>query len=132
MTPPPVPLGLALCNLVIIDQHSRMPSLIGMFTGLEVDRFPSDPQRFSVFAALTDGLGNGRIEWVALRLETGEQVYAQNGTIDSPDRLKVVNVNFRVRGIIFPAPGSYEFAVLVDGDVIARRRVRIYEPRKLP
>ena len=121
-------LGLSLCNLVIVDQDTRMPSLVGLFTGLEVDRFPSDPQRFSVFAALSSGRGNGKIELVSTWLNTDEPIYSKTGVVSFPDPLTVVNAIFRVRTIVFPEPGNYEFALFVDGDMIARCRLRVYKP----
>lgn len=128
MTPPPIALGLSLCNLVIIDQDTRNPSLVGLFTGLEVERFPSDPQRFSVFAALSNGRGKGKIELVSTRLDTDEAIYSKTGEVSFPDPLKVVNVRFRIRNIVFPDRGNYEFVLLVDGDMIARCRLRVYKP----
>lgn len=127
MTPPPVALGLFLCNLVIIDQESQMPSLVGIFTGLRVDRFPSESQRFSAFAALTNGRGTARMELNAVRLATGEEIFSQTVDITFPDPLRVVNVHVRVSRVVFPAPGVYEFTLLVEDEVVARRRLRVYQ-----
>lgn len=120
-------LGLMLCDQVIVDQRSRSPSPINIFTGLAVDQFPSEPQRFSVFVALTEGAGAVEVELVALRLDTLDQVYAQKFTVNFPGPLAVINVNFRVRHIRFPVPGVYEFVLLTGEGVIAQRRVRIYQ-----
>src|SRR5436190_23087523 len=102
MVPDPTALALLLCEQVIVDQYSRNPSPINIFTGLSVERFPSDPQRFSVFAALTDSQGEGRLELRAIRLDTGEQFYSQQYPVDFPERATVVNVNIRLRKIRFP------------------------------
>ncbi len=53
MIPRPTAIGMALCDQVIIDDRTKKPSLIGIFTGIAVDDFPSDPQRFSAWAWLT-------------------------------------------------------------------------------
>jgi len=126
MVPDPTPLALMLCEQVIVDQQSRNPSPINIFTGLAVDQFPSDPQRFSVFAALTDSQGEGRLELRAIRLDTGDQFYTQQYPIHFPDRPTVDNVNIRIRTLRFPVPGVYEFLLLVDGNLIAYRRLRVY------
>jgi len=86
MVPDPTALALLLCEQVIVDQYSRNPSPISIFTGLAVGQFPSDPQRFSVFAALTDTQGDGRLELRASRLDTGEEFYAQRfpGSLSGP------------------------------------------------
>jgi hypothetical protein len=126
MVPDPTALALLLCEQVIVDQHSRNPSPINIFTGLAVDRFPSDSQRFSVFAALTDSEGDGRLELRAIRLDTGDQFYAQRYPVHFPNRATVVNINVRVRGLRFPVPGVYEFLLLVEGSLVAQRKLRVY------
>jgi uncharacterized protein DUF6941 len=126
MTPDPTALALIICEQVIVDYNSRNPSPISIFSGLAVERFPSDPQRFSVFAALTDADRTGRLELRCIRLDTGDQIYAQQYPIDFPDRATVVNVNIRVRNIRFPIAGTFDFLLLVDQHLIAQRRLRVY------
>jgi hypothetical protein len=126
MTPDPTALALILCEQVIVDQQSQNPSPINIFTGMAVQVFPSPPQRISVFAALTDTQGAGRVELRCLRLDTGDQFYAQEYPIEFPDRATVVNVHIRLRSIRFPVPGLYEFLLLVDDHLIAQRRLRVY------
>jgi hypothetical protein len=91
-----------------------------------VDGFPSEPQRLSVFAALTDADRDGVLELQVVRLDTEEQIYAQRFPISFPDRSRVVNLHVRARRIRFPAAGDYEFAIFVDGEFVAHRRLRVY------
>src|SRR4051812_7915096 len=126
MTPPPVALSLILCGQVIVDHQTRNASPISIFTGLAVDGFPSGPERFSVFASLTNGHADGTVKLTASRLDTGEPVYEQQYPIRFPDPLLVVNVNIRVRAIRFPVPGRYEFVLFVDSAPIAQRSLRVY------
>lgn len=126
MNPSPTAVGLFLCEQVIVDQHSRNPSPINIFTGMAVEAFPSARQRFSAFATLTEGNGNATMKLVANRLDTGDEVYSRSYPIGFPDRVAVVNIMIRLNDISFPAAGVYEFVLLVDGDSIARRRLRVY------
>src|SRR3954452_13477017 len=71
MTPKPIAIGLLLCDRVIVDKDTNSPSAIGIFTGLAVERFPSDPQRFSVLAMLTDAQGDGHGKLAAYALDVG-------------------------------------------------------------
>jgi len=48
-------------------------------------------------------------------------------TVSFPDPLRVVNLRFRVRQLIFDAPGAYLFALTADDHELAARRVRVYE-----
>jgi hypothetical protein len=131
MTPKPVAIGLLLCDRVIVDKDTNSPSAIGIFTGLAVERFPSEPQRFSVLAVLTDAQGDGRGRLAVYRLDQHwlrqEEIYVTEHAIRFPDRFAVVNFNLRVRTIRFPASGSYELVLFVDADEVAHRRVRIYQ-----
>lgn len=127
MNPTPVALGLFLCDRVIFDRETHCPTPVNIFTGLAVDQFPSDPQRFSVFAALSGAHGRGTMELRVVHLETDDEVFAQRYPIEFPDRLGVVNVSIRIRRLGFPAAGVYEFVIWIDGEPITRRKLRIYQ-----
>ncbi len=131
MTPTPIAIGLILCDRVIVDKDTYCPSAIGIFTGLAVEHFPSDPQRFSVFAVLTDAKGEGRGRLVVYRLDDHwqrqEEIYSTENTIRFPDRFTVVNFNQRVRSIRFAIAGYYEAVLFIDGDEVAHRRIKVYQ-----
>jgi Family of unknown function (DUF6941) len=120
-------LGLFLCEQVIVDRHSQNPSLINSFTGRGVDQFPSSPQRFSAFAALTEGSGSVTIELAAVRLDTLERVYTQRLDVLFPNPLTVVHLSIRIRQLRFPVAGHYDFMLLEGGEIIAQRRIRVYQ-----
>jgi hypothetical protein len=114
-----------LCDQVIVDKDTSKPSPLGIFTGLAVDGF-DEPQRFSAFAALTNGRDEGILELVVFRLDNGDQIYRQSYSISFPDPLAVVNVNIRIRRIRFPASGWYDFVLRVNGEHVSQRRIRVY------
>jgi hypothetical protein len=116
-----------LCDQVIFEINTQKPYLLGVFTGVSVDAVPSSPQRFDIFAALTDGLGEVTMVLSVVRLETNQEIYAQTLKVKFPDPLKVVNLRFRVRHLIYDAPGTYLFAISADEQELAARRVRVYK-----
>ena len=128
MEPHPVTVGLMLANQVIVDRTTLNPSMVGTFTGLGVEEFPSTPQRFSVWSALTRGTGSGTIELRVFSVRTGQQIYAHRAIIYFPDLTDVVYASFRVRTIRFPQPGYYLFRLFVDDVPIpqAMCRLRVY------
>ena len=130
LTPAPIALGLFLCDRVIFDQETRCPTPVNIFTGLAVDQFPSDPQRFSVFAALSDGHGQGTMELRVAHRGTSGEIFAQRYPIQFPDRLDVVNVNIRLRRLRFPVAGVYEFVLWIDGNFITQRNLRVYQTQE--
>ncbi len=127
MTPPPVAVGLILCDQVIFDLQTRNPSPINIFSGLTVDEFPSEDKKCSVFAALTNGRGNGTIRLVVTSLDSGDVIYEQEDLIRFSHPLVVMNVHVRIRGIRFPVEGRYEFVLYVDSDPVAQRTLRVWQ-----
>jgi hypothetical protein len=121
-----------LCDQVIFEQGTQKPFLLRVFTGIAVDNLPSAPQRFDIFVALTDGLGDVTINLSVVHLESNAEIYSQEIALHFPDPLQVVNVRFRVRRLIFDDVGTYLFALTVDGEEIAARRVRVYRYRGKP
>mgnify|MGYP001014328238 CR=1 FL=1 len=120
-----------LCDQVVFEQGSQKPYLLGIFTGLAVDGFPTPPQRFDILAALTDGLGNVTIRLTVTHLEKDEEIYDQRLIVTFPDPLQLVNVRFRIRRLVFDRPGIHLFTLVADGfggEEIAARRIRVYEP----
>jgi len=123
----PCAISLMVCDQVVFEHGTQKPYLLGVFTGVGVDAFPSSPQRFDVFAALTDSVGKVIITLTVVHLDTNEEIYAQRMTVDFHDPLRVVNLRFRVRQLTFDVAGTYLFALMVDDQEIAARRVRVYQ-----
>ncbi len=126
MIQPPKALGLFLCDQVIIDRDTQKPSLIGCFAGMAVNHFPSGPQHFDVFAALTDGLGAVTIDLTVTNLDTDDEVYVRRLPLRFPDPLQVVHFRYRVLDCEFAVPGVYLVALSVADVEIAACRVRVY------
>jgi hypothetical protein len=122
----PIAIGLMLCDQVIVDKDTQKPSPIGIFTGLGVEDF-DEPQRLSVFAALTNSRGDAKMELVIFHLETGDQIYQQTYAVRFSDPLQVVNIITRVRRAVFPGSGWYDVVLRIGGEPIAQRRLRVYQ-----
>ena len=124
--PCPVVLGLSLCDYVIVEERTRKVSLIGSFSGIAASRFPAVAQPFSVFAVLTDGLGDATIQLSILRLETDEEIFVYRAQLRFPNKLTEVSFHARLRECRFPGPGQYLFTLLVDGEWVSQRRIQVY------
>lgn len=126
MIQPPKALGLFLCDQVFFDRDTQKPCLIGCFAGMAVSEFPSGPQRFDVFAALTDGLGAVTIDLTVTHLDTEEQVYTRRTVVAFSDPLRVLNLRCRVGDCSFPKSGSYMVTLSVADTEIAHCRLQVY------
>jgi hypothetical protein len=132
MTPSPVVVGLTLCDYVIVEERTKKVSLIGTFTGLSVPELPAQPLPFSVFAVLTDAEGDGTVELKVRSLDTDEEVYSFQNSLHFPDKLTEVLFSLRIRQILFPVSGYYEFTLLVDGEWVAGKRLHVYQREEQP
>jgi len=78
----PSAVSLMLCDQVVFEQGTQKPYLLGVFTGVAVDGFPTAPQRFDVFAALTDGQGDVTMSLTVVHLAGHSQI---SGLIRQPE-----------------------------------------------
>jgi len=76
MSQRPNAISLMLCDQVIFERGTQKPYLLGVFTGVAVDSIPTPPQRFDIFAALTDGLGDVTITLSVVHLDTNREIYS--------------------------------------------------------
>src|SRR6266849_1511382 len=102
MVPPPLVIGLTVCDYVLVEAGTNKVSLIGSFRELPLDRFPGTAPPFHVYAALTDALGEATIEIAISRIDTEEVVYSQSRSVTFADRLAVFDAIFQVRYCTFP------------------------------
>src|SRR6266404_5056853 len=107
MNPLPNVLGLTLCEKAIVEEGTKNLTLVSTFTTLIVEEFLSPPQRFVLYAALTEGLGDGTIDVIARHLDTNEEIYTAQMPVHFPDPVVQVQVLFRVHRCTFPSAGEY-------------------------
>jgi uncharacterized protein DUF6941 len=122
----PIAVGLTICDYVIKEAKTGKPTLVGCFSSLRVQEFPCQLPPFSLFASLTDGLGDVTIETVVTRLETGEEVanYQQPAKFSEP--LAEFHFHLRLKRFVVAEAGTYQFMLMGNGEWIAQRRLHIH------
>jgi hypothetical protein len=125
MFPPPVVVGLTICEKVMVEQGTTNVTLVSTFTRLVVDEFPSPPQRFSLYAMLTEGLGDATKLLTVTNLETDGEVDRIKRNLRFPDRLEEVRLLFQIRERPFPVEGTYQITLLLDGEWLSERRLQV-------
>jgi hypothetical protein len=128
----PIALSLMLCDQVVFEQGTQKPYLLGVFTGIVADSFPTTPQRFDLFAALTDGQGDVMMKLQVMHLDSNQEVYSQQMTVRFAGPLEIINLRFRVRQLVYDSVGTYLFTLTVDDEEIASRRVHVHERGQSP
>jgi hypothetical protein len=121
----PTVIGLLLCEQVVIEERTHNVTLVNCFTRYNAEMFPSERQRFAVFAALTDGFGDIELKLAIQRLATQEEIYHALRTLRFADRLQEVRFLFRVTSCSFPAAGPYDVILFADGSELARHRIQV-------
>ncbi len=119
----PTVLGLLVCEQVVIEERTHNVTLVNCFTRRNVEAFPSERQRFAVFAALTDGLGDIELKLVLQRLDTQQEIFQESRSLQFVDRLQEVRFLFRVATCSFPAAGRYDVILFASGSELARHRI---------
>jgi hypothetical protein len=121
----PKVVGLVLCETRAVEPQNARMSLVGIFHSRSFRRFPTSPQRFTVYAALYGGAGEGTMELVISRLETEQDIYRYRRWHGFPRRLLPINLEIPVKRCIFPAPGGYSLSLRFDGSELAQRYLRV-------
>jgi hypothetical protein len=122
MSQRPMVLGLLVCEQVIVEERTHNITLVNCFTARKAERFPSGPQRFAVFAALTDGQGKIRLEVVIRRLVDLQTIYRASMPQSFLDPLQEVRFWLRITRCSFPTAGAYEISLFADGELIGQHR----------
>ncbi|MBY0229310.1 MAG: hypothetical protein K2W96_08540 [Gemmataceae bacterium] len=125
MIPHPTAVGLTLCDNSIIERGTNKRTTVGSFSRLAFLRFPATAPSFFAVATLVGGSGEGIAELILTRLDTGEELHSVRGPVRFSDRLNEVHCHSRLASLVFPAPGAYQFTLLIDGQWVAQKRLVI-------
>jgi hypothetical protein len=119
--------GLVLCERISFAPDTGRVSLVDVFQSLRFAEYPTPAQRFTVFSALYDGVGEGTLELAVTRVATEEAIYFYRRWITLPGRLLLANLEIKVTRCAFPAPGRYVFDLRFDKQDLTRRYLEVYQ-----
>ena len=125
-TPHPVVKAFLICDQVIHDAQSGKKTLVGVFHELRAEQFPAVHPVLWIYANLTDARGKYAFEIRFFDVE--RNTVLGQGTppeIRIPGPLQTTELSAQLRNIALPGPGIYEFQLLVNGDLIATKAIRV-------
>jgi len=120
----PLLLSAIICDRVIFDKVSGMPSIIDIVQTINAPKYPSRYGQLVFFCELTDGHGRNNAKIRMVDVEKDERViFEQDGEVVFQDAKQVVTLIMNLRGIVFPEPGEYRFQIFTNGTLLGERRI---------
>ncbi len=125
--PPTVPACLLFCDGVILEQGTGKTTLVGTYSGVAADVFPSPPKDLHVYVQLTSFVGQVALRLACIRADDlePEEVYSTVHRVQFRGKLVVEQVHFVWHEFQFPAPGEYVFQLWNEAICIAERRLSV-------
>ena len=99
--PPPVLLSAIICDRVIFDRLTSMPSIIGVFQTISAEKYPARHSRLAFFCELTNGHGKEKITTKLVDLKEEDKVLLEQVVpAEFVDVSQVNALGFGFEGII--------------------------------
>jgi hypothetical protein len=130
VTTPPLPVlkAFLVCDQIIQDAQSGKKSLIGVFHELKSTRFPAVHPQLWIYANLTDAHGKYAFEIRLLDVAEGKVLgRGAPPPIEIPDPLQVTELSAQLRNVTLPSPGTYEFQLHANDQLVATKAIRVSE-----
>ena len=119
----PIMLSAVICDRVIFDKITGMPSLINIIQTINAQHYPTR-NVLVFFCELTNGHGKTKTTIRLVNTEKEDQpLFEQSGDVEFTDVHQVVTLAVNLHGVVFPEPGEYRFQLLTDGNLLGERRV---------
>jgi len=121
---PPVLLSAIICERIIFDKITSMPTLVNIIQTINAHRYPVRYEQVIFFCELTDG--HGRTDAEIKLIDTNEDdkvIFSRTGQVDFKDVKQIVTLAMNLQGMVFPHPGEYRFQLSAQGQLLGERRV---------
>ncbi len=106
----PVLVAALVCDTACVDPTTGKHSLIGIFSHVRVQRFPTR-RPFSLYMKVSDAMGFYEVDVRFVRVATGEVLVGAKGEMKNDDRSKSLDLHIAFPPLTIPAEGRYEFQV---------------------
>jgi len=122
--PPPVLLSAIICDRVIFDRVTGMPSIICVLETISAVKYPARHARLAFFCELTNGHGKAKITTKLVDVQQEDQPILEQTVQGEFVHVKqVVALQFGFEGIVFPHPGEYRFQIYAGTNLLGERRI---------
>jgi len=120
---PPILLSAVICDRVIFDRITGMPSLINIIQTINAPKYPIR-NIIVFFCELTNGHGvtNATVKLVNAQKED-QVLFEQKGQVEFKDVQQIVTLAVNLHGVVFPQPGEYRFQLFAEQQLLGERKV---------
>ena len=126
--PPPYPLAMVICDNIWHDRGTGKRFLLGCFSTIHATSFPATHPGMAVYVAITNG--RGKVPMRIQLVDAGEErepLWVAEAEVDFSDPRSVVELEFIMQSVTFPAPGEYRFQLFASGKWNMERRFLVNE-----
>lgn len=128
----PILLSAIICDRVIFDKVSGMPSIINIIQTINSPKYPARHGQIIFFCELTNGHGSTRAKVRLVDIQQDDKIiFEQDGEIQFKDVKQIVTLVVNLQGIVFPRPGEYCFQLFSNDHLLGERRI-VCRKIKLP
>jgi hypothetical protein len=121
---PPVLLSAIVCDRVIFDRITGMPSLINILQTLNSPKFPVRTEQLVFFCELTNGHGRTNTKVRLVDVSNDEKpIFEKVGAVEFKDVKHVLSLAVALQGVVFPNPGEYRFQLFAGEELLGERRI---------
>ena len=121
---PPILLSAVICERIIFDKITGMPSLINIIQMVNAPRYPVRHGQLVFFCELTNGHGKTKTK---IRIVAAEQddkvVFEQEREVAFTDVRQTVTLAINLQGVVFERPGEYRFQLFAGEHLLGERRI---------
>jgi hypothetical protein len=120
----PMLLSSIICDRVIFDRITGMPSLINIIQNVNSPKFPVRHDSLIFFCELTDGHGTTDTSVSLVDVQNNEKImFQQHGKVEFKDVKQVVSLAVNLQGVVFEKPGEYRFQIFANQQLLGERRI---------
>ena len=128
----PILLSAIICENVIFDRLTSMPSIINILQNINAPEYPVRHNRMVFFCELTNGHGLTDMKIKLVDSQQGDKVlFQQVGKIEFKDVKQIASLALNIQGLVLPHPGEFHFQLFAADTLIGERRI-VCRKVKLP
>lgn len=121
---PPVLLSAIVCDRVIFDRFTGLPSLINILQAINAPKFPVRTGQVVFFCELTNGHDECKLTVRLVDVGQDEKViFEKDGMVEFKDVRQVLTLAMGMQGVVFEHPGEYRFQLYAGEELLGERRV---------